>query len=162
MVIHDGTEEQLFEACRMIAARPNPDHLEEDKIIHGRARDIRDALAEAVRESGFAAFAILDGEAVAGGVIDLPAEGIFLHRIWFVSTAGAPGIPFWMPLEGRRMLRAADAFLKWPRGYVQEIPESYRAGIKYALWMGFEAAGTYRNKSGRIVSKMTRMVPKWV
>jgi hypothetical protein len=161
MVILDGQEGELFAALRMVADRPNPDHLEEDRIISGRVRGIREMLIECVEKSSFAAFSVRDGEVLVGGVTMEPRDGLFKHQLWLVSTAGAARWPRWMVREGRRMLAGADAVFRWPRGYVQAIPAMYRQGVEYAKRMGFSVGRKYLNNSGDEIFVMTRMIPKW-
>ncbi len=161
MVILDGTEEELFAALRMVADRPNPDHLAEDKAVTGREWDIRALLVECVEKSSFAAFSVRDGEALVGGVTLEPRDGLFRHQLWLVSTAGAARWPRWMVREGRRMLAGADSVFRWPRGYVQAIPAAYRQGVGYAERMGFSVSRKYPNGSGEEILVMTRMIPKW-
>ena len=161
MVIPDGTEEELFAALRMVADRPNPAHLEEDRVITGRTRDIHDMLIECAEKSSFATFSVRGGEALVGGVTMEPRDGALRHLLWLVSTAGAARRPSWMVREGRRMLAEADTFFRWPRGYVQAIPASYRQGVAYAARMGFSVSRKYPNRSGEEILVMTRMIPKW-
>lgn len=161
MVIPDGTEEELFAALRMVADRPNPDHIEEDRIVAGKVRDIREMLIECVEKSSFATFAVRGGEALVGGVTMEPRDGIFRHLLWLVSTTDAARWPSWMVREGRRMLAGADRHFGWPRGYVQAIPASYPQGVAYAARMGFSVSRKYRTDSGDEVLIMTRMIPRW-
>lgn len=160
MVILDGDAEGLARAVALVSAAPNQRHLDEDRIMTGRRRDISEMLADSLEVTALAAYAILGDEAFVSGVSLDPVDGGLRHQAWMLATAGSVGHPRWLFRSGRDRLRAFDFALKWPRGYVQAIPASYPEGGNYVRHLGFREVRRVP-MGGDEAIVFERMVPRW-
>lgn len=134
MEIRNGDAAGLKRALALIEADPNPDHVEEYRLVNGRPKGILAMIDDSVAQSCIVSYAERDGEAFAGGVT---IAGFINYQIWMLSTRNAGRFPRWMLREARRFLAEADRFFGPPCSFFQFIPSSYRAGLRFVRHLGF-------------------------
>ena len=134
MEIRNGDAAGLKRALALIEADPNPDHVEEYRLVNGAAKGILAMVDDSVAASCLVGYAERDGEAFAGGVT---TAGFINYQIWMLSTRNAGRFPRWMLREARRFLAEADRFFGPPCSFFQFIPSSYRAGLRFVRHLGF-------------------------
>ena len=157
MEIRNGDAAGLKRALALIEADPNPDHVEEYRLVNGRPKGILAMIDDSVAQSCIVSYAERDGEAFAGGVT---IAGFINYQIWMLSTRNAGRFPRWMLREARRFLAEADRFFGPPCSFFQFIPLSYRAGLRFVRHLGFrETRRVVREDDGVELVLVERAMP---
>lgn len=159
MIIHNGDANGLKCALALIEADPNPDHIEEYRLVNGRDKGILAMIDDSVAASCLVGYAERDGEAFAGGV---STAGFISYQIWMLSTRNAGRSPRWLLRESRKFLAEADRFFGFPCSFFQFIPSSYRAGLHFVRHLGFKETRRVPLGDGETEAVcVERAIPKW-